>query len=353
MGKKRYGQSLSIGAKTLISHITLAIVVIALASVISYTLSSQYIRQTRIVDLTQKAERIAESSQENPDGDMLPKRRTVRTFEELANAKVYYLAEDNAIIRMTQYYPDSPDGESSEEYQWVEVIDSIDREFAERVLQGECVSTLRHFEFAQGVVIFAGAPIHDSEGNTRGGVILVQPVESLRSLSRMIRLMLAVVIGISVLLAILMAMQQTRMLVRPIQRITRAARRMEDGVYAERIPALPDNEIGELGHALNSMSGRLMDVIKNLRKERDKMELVISGIGEGLVAVDTDWNIVHANEAFLELVELDSAADFLREGADDVLFDPLKVLLEQCMQTGRSAQLFPSSAARRRDGAAR
>ena len=338
MGIRKYRQSLSIGAKTLLSHVTLAVVVIALPSVISYTLSSQYIRETRISDLVEKAERIAESSQEAPEGDMLPKRRTVRTFEELTDAKVFFLDADNEIIRMSQYYTDPPDDGDESEFQWIEVLDAIDQEFARRVLAGEKVSALRRFEFAQEVIIFAGAPIVDASGAVRGGVILAQPVESLRSLSRMIRLMLAVVVGISVLLAILLATQQTRMLVKPIQRITRAARRMEDGVYAERIPALPDNEIGELGHALNSMSGRLMDVIKNLRKERDKLELVISGIGEGLIAVDTEWRVVHANAAFLELAELESAADFLREGGADVLFDPLKALLERCMQSGQSVE---------------
>ena len=337
MAGKIKRQSLSIGAKTLLSHITLAVVVIALASAISYTLSSQYIRQTRIRDLATKAERIAEGSNEVPEGDIVPRRRTVRTFEELTDAKVFYLAEDNEIIRMSQYYDEPEHGEG--EFHWVEVADSIDREFASRVLAGECVSTVRRFEFAKDVIIFAGAPIYDDAGEVRGGVILAQPVASVRNLSRLVRLMLLIVVGISILLAILLAMQQTRMLVKPIQRITRAARRMEDGVYAERIPALPDNEIGELGHALNSMSGRLMDVIKNLRKERDKLELVISGIGEGLIAVDTDWHIVHANEAFLELVELDSAADFLREGDSDVLFDPLKGLLERCMTSGESEEL--------------
>lgn len=337
MAGKIKRQSLSIGAKTLLSHITLAVVVIALASAISYTLSSQYIRQTRIRDLATKAERIAEGSNEVPEGDIVPRRRTVRTFEELTDAKVFYLAEDNEIIRMSQYYDEPEHGEG--EFHWVEVADSIDREFASRVLEGECVSTVRRFEFAQDVIIFAGAPIYDDAGEVRGGVILAQPMASVRNLSRLVRLMLLIVVGISILLAILLAMQQTRMLVKPIQRITRAARRMEDGVYAERIPALPDNEIGELGHALNSMSGRLMDVIKNLRKERDKLELVISGIGEGLIAVDTDWHIVHANEAFLELVELDSAADFLREGDSDVLFDPLKGLLERCMTSGESEEL--------------
>ena len=337
MAGKIKRQSLSIGAKTLLSHITLAVVVIALASVISYTLSSQYIRQTRIRDLASKAERIAEGSNEVPEGDIVPRWRTVRTFEELTDAKVFYLAEDNEIIRMSQYYDAPEDGAG--EFHWVEVADSIDREFASRVLEGECVSTVRRFEFAQDVIIFAGAPIYDDAGEVRGGVILAQPMASVRNLSRLVRLMLLIVVGISILLAILLAMQQTRMLVKPIQRITRAARRMEDGVYAERIPALPDNEIGELGHALNSMSGRLMDVIKNLRKERDKLELVISGIGEGLIAVDTEWHIVHANEAFLELVELDSAEDFLREGDSDVLFDPLKGLLERCMTSGESEEM--------------
>lgn len=338
---KKHRQSLSIGAKTLLSHITLAVVVIALASIISYTLSYQYIRQTRVSDLVEKACRIADDSREAPEGQILPKRRTVRTFEELTNAKVFYLAEDNEIILMSQEFPEPSEGETppEDEFQWVEVADAIDREFAGRVLDGEKVSAMRRFEFAQEVVIFAGAPIVDDAGVVRGGVILAQPIESLRSLSRMLRLMLAVVVGISVLLAVLLAMQQTRMLVKPIQRITRAARRMEDGVYAERIPALPDNEIGELGHALNSMSGRLMDVIKNLRKERDKLELVIAGIGEGLIAVDTSWTVVQANEAFLELAELDSAAEFLREGDADAMFDPLKALLMRCMETGQSEEL--------------
>ncbi len=348
---KKHRKSLSIGAKTLLSHVTLAVVVIALASIISYTLSYQYIRQTRVSDLVEKAARIAEGSQASPDGGILPRRRTVRTFEELTNAKVFYLAEDNEIILMSQEYPEPAEGEThpedQNEFQWVEVADAIDREFAERVLNGEKVSAMRRFEFAQEVVIFAGAPIVDDSGAVHGGVILAQPIESLRSLSRMLRLMLLVVVGISVLLAVLLAMQQTHMLVKPIQRITRAAKRMEDGVYAERIPALPDDEIGELGHALNSMSGRLMDVIKNLRKERDKLELVISGIGEGLIAVDTDWTVVHANEAFLELVELDNAAEFLGDRNEDVLFDPLKALLERCMQTGENEELDWENASQR------
>ncbi|MBQ8109982.1 MAG: HAMP domain-containing protein [Clostridia bacterium] len=343
---KPFKPSLSIGTKMLISHVSLAILVTALASVLSYALSSHYIRQTRIDELMVKAEHIAESARTPEDGGIMPARHTVRIYEELTDAKVFFLdAGSSDVIRMSKYHADAPE-DSEGDIQWIEVLDSIDRQFAERVLAGEKVSALRRFEFAQDVIIFAGVPITDENQAIRGGVILAQPVAQLRSLSRMIRFMLAAVVGVSVLLAILMAMQEAQMLVRPLQRITRAARRMEDGVYAERISSLPANEIGDLGRALNSMSGRLMDVIRNLRKERDKLQLVISGMGEGLFAVDKRWNIVHANAAFLELTELTDASDLLDEACDS-RYEPLRALLLRCMKSGQPEEIEWQNASRR------
>ena len=90
-----------------------------------------------------------------------------------------------------------------------------------------------------------------------------------------------------------------------------------------------------------------MDVIRNLRKERDKLELVISGIGEGLIAVDIQWNIVHANAAFLQLAELDSADTMLREGAYNGRYEPLRALVERCMTTGCAQSLEWENASHR------
>ena len=346
MVRRRLNRSLSIGAKTLISHITLCVVLIALVSALGYALSSQYVRETRMEELLRKADHIAESAGAAPDGPMMPRRQTLRMYENLTESKVFYLDADSETIRMSRYSTDV-DAAASEEFHWVEVLDSIDREFARRVLAGERVSAIQRFEFAQDEILFAGVPVTGGEGEVRGGVILAQPVSSLRVVSRMIRFILTIVISVSLPLAVVLAMELTHVLVRPIQRITRAAQRMENGVYAERISHLPRDEIGELGHALNSMSGRLMDVIRNLRKERDKLELVISGIGEGLIAVDIQWNIVHANAAFLQLAELDNAGAMLLEGAYDGRFEPLRSLVERCMTTGSAQSLEWENASHR------
>ena len=337
MFRGREKQSIGIGAKTLVSHIILALTVILLAGVLSYALTSYYIREVRKDELEDKAVRIAESIHKISEGEIMPSRRAVGIFESLANARMFFLDSSAGVIRMSRYRPESS-GEEPDAPQWTEIPDAIDREFAERILDGETVSALRRFEFTQGVVVFAGAPVTDENGVIRGGVMLAQPIEQLHSLSRSIRVMLVLVLGVSLLLAVFLAMKQTRMLVEPLQRITRAASRMEAGTYAERITGLPDDEIGDLGRALNSMSGRLMDVIRNLRKERDKLELVVSGIREGLIAVDIQCHAVHVNDAFLQLTELDSVGGFLSGEADE-RYRPLKALLSGCMQSGKTGQL--------------
>ncbi len=332
---KKYHRALSISAKTLISHITLALFVILLASMLSYMLTFQYVRDTMIDDLVTKATHIAENTRTLPDGALVPDGRTVDIYQDLTDSVVFFLDLDSESIRMRRYYGDTHDNEA-DDFRRVDIIDSIDQQFAQRVLNGEIVSALQRFEFAQGMILFAGVPVMNADNTVRGGVILAQPVEHLHNLSRTIRFMLMTVVCISLLLAVILAMEQTRMLVRPIQYITQAARRMADGVYAERISPLPDNEIGDLGRTLNSMSSRLTDVIENLREERDKLELVISSIGEGIIAVDQSWHVVHSNAAFLALMELEKIED-LKDSPDDGAQQLLE-MLKRCMETGQREQ---------------
>ena len=336
---KKYRSMMGIGAKTLLSHIALALFVAVLSGVLSYVLTTQYVRDTRIDDLARKAEHIAESMRTaSSEEGIKPKRRMVRVYQNLTEARVFFLESGPEKPRLWQYADIQAPDASEDDLQWVDIISAVDLQFFTRVLGGETLSALQQFEFAQGVVLFAGAPIKDESGAVLGGVVLAQPVDQLHRLSRTIGFMLALVVSISLLLAVGLANLQTRRLVLPIQKLTRAARRMtDDSDYLERITALPNDEIGDLGRAMNSMTARLMDTIKNLRKERDKLEVVISGIGEGLIAVDRKGFIVHSNPVFLELMEIDGL-DGLWE-SEDANITALKDMLKRCIDTGEAEDM--------------
>ena len=333
---KKYRSMLGIGAKTLLSHISLALFVAVLSGVLSYVLTTQYVRESRIDDLARKAGYISESLTHTVvDGRIKPNRRSIRVYQNLAEARLFFLASGPEKPLLWQYdaLRDTDDAQ-----QWVDIINAVDLQFFSRVLGGESLSALQQFEFAQGVVLFAGVPVRDERGAVVGGVVLAQPVDQLHRLSRAIGFMLSLVVTIAVLLAVLMSTLQTRRLVLPIQKLTRAARRMtDDATYFERIQNLPNDEIGDLGRAMNSMSARLLDVIKNLRKERDKLELVITGIGEGIIAVDRRGMIVHSNPVFLELMEIGDL-DGLWEQPDEHI-QALRDMLKRCMETGEPAKM--------------
>lgn len=333
---KKYN-NLSIGAKTLLSHIALALLVVLVSGVLTYLLTYRMVRDNHISDLQRKAERISESVHTVSEGGFKPSSRVVRIIQDLTDARVFFLEQGEEKLRLWQYTPPSPPGEETpqsvpeDDLQWVDIIGTIDLQFFTRILQDEKVSALQRFEFAGGEVLFAGAPIYDEDGSVMGGVVLAQPVEQLQQMSRMIRMLILVAVGISLLMSVIIAAGQTRRLVLPIQRITRAARRLTDeSDYAERITGLPNDEIGDLGRTMNSMAARLLDAIKNLRNERDKLGLVISGIGEGLIAVERNGRIVHHNPVFLELMEVDGI-DGLWDSADDNI-QALKALLIRCME---------------------
>lgn len=331
----KYRSKMGIGSKTLLSHITLALFVAVLSGVLSYVLTTQYVEDRRVHDLARKAEHIAESVLHTPqvEGRFKPNRRLVKIYQNLSESRVFFLEKGPEKPRLWQYgdiqAPDTPD----EGLEWVDIISAVDLQFFTRILGGETLSALQRFEFAQGVVLFAGAPIRDEAGTVLGGVVLAQPVDQLHQLSRAIGYMLTVVVSISLLAAMLFSTLQTRRLVLPIQRLTRAARRLTDESQTmERITGLPNDEIGELGRAMNSMSARLIDVIHNLRRERDKLELVIKGIGEGIISVDRKGRIVHSNPVFLELMEVDDLNDLWDDADPNV--QALKAVLKRSMETG-------------------
>ena len=360
MAKRRNERSLSIGTKMLLSHLLLCVEIIVLGALLSRFLTIRYIRESRMKDLLVKAERIAESSRQMPEGEYVPNRHVLHTYAYLSDAEIFFLDADSGSICISRYRPPEKDAEpnndtagsqvpedhpnapkpgeeeAGSDLQWEKIKDADDREFFSRVLAGEKVSVIRYFEFAQGKVLFAGAPIVDEEGVVRSGVILAKPEAELGSVSRVAGYLIVIVMCMSFLLSVVLSMHLSHLLVSPIKRITLAARRMENGLYAERITQLPSDEIGELGHALNSMSARLLEVIGNLRRERDRMNLIISGMSEGLVSVNRQWYIGHVNKAFLELMELDNAERMLKE---EGYFSPLVAIIRRCLDSGESESL--------------
>ena len=329
----------SIGKKTMASHLLIAFLSIAVATVLCYIFGYEY-TQSNAVDELERQVRVIAAKESNFDYAQRASRGyIVELYQNLTNAAVFFVDAEGEVPLMQRYSPavDVPESGQASDYSTIELLDAIDRQFIDRVLAGETVTTIRRFTFAEGVVIFAGSPITNSEGEIVGGVVLAQSVEIMRAISRELGVLLSIAAGIAIVLAALLALAQTRMLVRPIQRMTRVARRMADGDYTDRVLVTSNDEIGELGRTLNTLSLRLVETIDSLREERDRLELVIGGIEEGLLAVDREMGAVHCNMAFLEMMEFEVIGDFYDSPREDAA--QLRKAVRETLESGENGRV--------------
>lgn len=346
----------SIGQKTMASHLLVAALSILAATMLCYFFGYQYTRANVIDELKRQVVAIARKESRFHSQGLSGRGYIVDMYQNLTNSSVFFVNQDGDAVQMRRYEPSgasapkvSAEGQdllSEAEYSTVELFDAIDRQFVDRILHGETITAVQRFAFAGGVIVFAGAPITDEDGQAVGGVILAQPVEIMRTISQELALSLFIGAGAAILLAILLALGQTRMLVRPIQKMTRAARRMAEGDYGHRVAVGSNDEIGELGRTLNTLSLRLLETIESLREERDRLELIIGSIEEGILAVDREMRVVHSNLAFLELMELDSVEDIAQSPRSDVtaLVDLMRSVI-QSGERGKRQWVNPSQRA--------
>ena len=112
-------------------------------------------------------------------------------------------------------------------------------------------------------------------------------------------------------------------MVRPITRMRTVALTMAGGDLTARAEDGSNDEYGELGRALNYLSSELGNTISSLQMERNRLQSLINGLSEGIIAVDAKGATTLINPAVYGLLNLQSTDDNVRAAAPDVfaMFD--------------------------------
>ncbi len=291
--------------KILTGYLVLAIGLVVTVVISSYLVMRHSLIAQNKAEFKEKARIIADIFTE--DGRSDPAYVRMRNIENLTEAQVIYVGKDMVARQIPRIgMPDAYDGVNDEEraLQLSSIIEAIDIALVNSIFNGNVACDIREVEFIGEHVLFAGAPVFDEHRQVTGAAILYKPYVEVQSMAGEVTwLIMMCCVGAGVL-SMALALIVSQWLVQPIRVLTQTAQRMSAGHYGEPVPLDQKDEIGALGSALGHLSFRLQGVISDLKNEKSKLELIISGIGEGIVAVDQAGLVVHHNNAALELLEL-------------------------------------------------
>lgn len=164
----------------------------------------------------------------------------------------------------------------------------------------------------------ASLPVSASSGET---VALLQAVlpepEVMNPVAKLQRRML-VFAGVVALLATLAGIMLGRHWIDGVKRLTLAARRIGAGDLGASIPGEGGKELGILATTMEEMRRSLVDLTDEIRRREADAQAVLSGIVEGVYAVDRERKIRFLNPQAEKLLKV-SASDALGQFCGDVL----------------------------------
>jgi two-component system phosphate regulon sensor histidine kinase PhoR len=106
-------------------------------------------------------------------------------------------------------------------------------------------------------------------------------------------------------LAVLLIYFRSRKISLPLLRLARAAEGISRGEFDQRIELKASFEITRLAGVMNRMSSQLKERIDTITRQRAQAQAMLSGMTEGVIAVDKQKNILSMNRAALSLFHVE------------------------------------------------
>jgi PAS domain S-box-containing protein len=115
-------------------------------------------------------------------------------------------------------------------------------------------------------------------------------------------LILSLVLGVTALLAILLAFNAAKRLVRPIRDLARATELMRAGEFPDTLDVASRDELGFLVESFNSMASRLRRTQQQLEGQRRYLETLLGRLSAGVIAFDGAGRLTAANRSASEIL---------------------------------------------------
>ncbi|MBE0528866.1 MAG: HAMP domain-containing protein [Thermoleophilia bacterium] len=152
---------------------------------------------------------------------------------------------------------------------------------------------------ANGSVAATAIPLFSQNtGSTVVAAVLV--ISSLKDVDNAVnavqrQLLFATVLALGV--SLLLGYMASYFIARRLKRIERSAELIAGGDLSAKVPETVEDEIGQLADTFNVMADRLRSAFAQVEYERDRVEVLLNDLSEGVIGVSAEGAITIANPA--------------------------------------------------------
>jgi two-component system, OmpR family, phosphate regulon sensor histidine kinase PhoR len=169
-------------------------------------------------------------------------------------------------------------------------------------------STVRYSETLHTDMLYMAVPFQASGG--RDAVLrLALPLSSLDAAKREFHLVLGGTLSLAAALLVFLSYLLTRVSARSLKAVSAIASRIGQGELGTRVPVEKGSEVGELARVLNEMAHRTEEQLERISAEKNRLDTILRGMGEGIMVADPQGVITLVNPAFRGLFAIQNEVE--------------------------------------------
>ena len=268
------------------------VAIILISTTIVGLLVSQQVTSNGVVEIQKsliiQSEMLAELSREplssNVDSErLLELQQTIRLLGEKSGSRLTVVRPDGKVIADSREAPQNMNNHS----QRPEIVGarisgySTSTRFSETVNQ--TLSYLaRRVDLGDAIIGFVRVSI---------------PIDEIEQKAKQLRWLVLLGAMTSALAALVLGFYFAKRFTDPLRSMTEIAEAISQGDYERRLSVVNKDEIGTLAEAFNRMARSSAERVLEITNERNRLANILSSMVEGVIGLDAERRVVHANDA--------------------------------------------------------
>lgn len=185
-----------------------------------------------------------------------------------------------------------------------ELENHLGRPEVQEALKSGRGSSIRYSSTIETSMLYVAYPF-TSVGGEAGIIRLAFPLAALEKAKESLHSILGFSLLMAMLVSLLLSFILSHVTSRSLRYLAASAARIGKGEYKGRVTVESGDEIGELAEVMNDMAIRIEGQLASIYAEKNRLDAILRGMGEGVMLTDASGVITLVNPAFLELFSLE------------------------------------------------
>jgi two-component system phosphate regulon sensor histidine kinase PhoR len=164
-------------------------------------------------------------------------------------------------------------------------------------------SAIRHSATIKTPMLYVAFPFRCAGGD-KGILRLSLPLSALEKTKSSLHAILSFSFTVALITSLMLSYFLSRVSSRSLSTMAKIATRIGSGDLGVRVPVKGSDEVGELAQVMNDMAARIENELKSVAAEKNRLDTILRGMGEGVMVTDSRGMITLVNPAFRKLFDL-------------------------------------------------